>query len=144
MENSKFHHHTYFTNANALSVPNSVWFPNISLKYCPTLLYVTQFCLVNVLTCSMDMKLNVTMGLFVGCFPSDKTMVLFTAWSNLQGIPVHLSKHFDLCKPGHYRNRLSTLPLCQLHLSHKQNTISEINLKTDFIVTLPSISYATL
>ena len=59
MENSKIHHNTYFTNVNALSVPNSVWFPNISLKYHPTLLYIAQFCLVNVLTCSMDLKFNV-------------------------------------------------------------------------------------
>ena len=96
MENSKFHHHTYFTNVNALSVPNSVWFPIISLKYHSSLLYVAQFYLVNVLTCSLDIKLNVTMGLFVGCFPSDKTMVLFTGWSNLREIPVQYQYHKNI------------------------------------------------
>ena len=59
MDNLKFLHHTSFTNVKALSIPNSVWFTNISLKYHPTLLSIAQFCLVNVSTYSMDLKLKV-------------------------------------------------------------------------------------
>ena len=35
---------------------------------------------------------------------------------------LRLSEHFELFKPGHFKSGLSTLPLCHLHLSHRQNT----------------------
>ena len=54
---------------------------------------MTQLFWPQILRSSMDTKLHV-LGLrsyLWGCFPTNKTMVLFTGWSNFWGFPVSLS-----------------------------------------------------